>query len=72
MNDPSSIALWFMLPIFGFIFLVSLILGSIKLYAFRAKEQTRREVMKSVAEGKMSADDAERLLNAGKNNIDFS
>ena len=68
MNNPYFV-IWLCVLMFGFVLLLSLIFVSIKLFSFRAKEQTRREVMKSVAEGKMSADDAERLLNAGKNEI---
>ena len=62
---------WAFLSALGILVLVFLIYATLKFSAFRAKEQTRREVMKSVADGKISADDAEKLLNAGKNDLEI-
>lgn len=66
-RDSSSIAL---VLIFGGAFLtgiVSVIAGVIQnILKTRSRERTRQEVAAYVAEGSMTADEAERLLSAGK------
>lgn len=66
-QDSSNIAL---VLIFGGAFLtgiVSVIAGVIQnILKTRSRERTRQEVAAYVAEGSMTADEAERLLSAGK------
>lgn len=53
--------------------LTSIIAGSIRrVYLSKDREQSRREIAAYVAEGSMSAEEGERLMNAGTSKRDKS
>lgn len=66
-GEALSENMWVLVPlgVFAFLAVGAIVDGIRKTLQTRAREQSRREVAAYVAEGSMTPEDAERILNAG-------